>query len=665
MPAERRTGAAGGLPSVLLGLPVLLFGLDRAFPPDLTRYHTLSPQLLDHDGHLLHVGITPGGYWRLKATPGTVAPAYLSLLLANEDRRFRWHPGVDPLALARAAWQLLTHGHIVSGGSTIAMQVARLLEPHPHDLRGKLHDILRALQLEAHYGRRAVLTMYLTLAPMGGNIEGVRAASLIYFRREPADLTAAQAAMLVALPQHPTRLRPDRHAARAWAAAQRKLRRVMPDARIAAAPVRRHALPHLAWHVAMHLRHRGTVRTTLDAGLQRALERLARSERHWLGGDADLAALVVRNRDHAILGYLGSADFFGPGGMVDATRAVRSPGSTLKPFIYGLAIDDGLILPGTLIDDRTLRIGTYAPHNFDHRLHGEVTAARALQQSYNLPAVALLARVGPARFAATLQAAGITLHWPPGSDGPGLPLALGGVGITLQDLVTLYTGLADGGRVTPLRLQPDRPVAAGTPVMTAAAARQVTAILRGTPMPDGVAPARPRGIAYKTGTSYGFRDAWAVGCSGAYTVGVWVGQVAGTPRPGAYGLNTAAPILFRVFDLLPAEPAPVDVAAAPPRRVAPGLRHFGAPDAPAERTAPRIIFPPADARLELSPHDPIALEASGGTPPYTWLVNGLPLPAVPLGLTPSWRPDGIGFARLSVVDRHGHSASEMVHLVSP
>jgi penicillin-binding protein 1C len=347
--------------------------------------------------------------------------------------------------------------------------------------------------------------------------------------------------------------------------------------------------------------------------------------------------------------------------MVDAVRAVRSPGSALKPFIYGMAIDDGLIQPDTLIDDRVLRIGDYAPRNFDRLLHGEVTAAEALQQSYNLPAIALLARVGPSRFAATLRQAGIALHLPRGHTTPSLPLALGGVGIRLEDLAALYVGLADRGRVGPLRLRADDPIDPGVPIMTADAARAVTAMLRGTPAPDGMAQLRQRAIAYKTGTSYGFRDAWALGSSGDYTIGVWVGRAEGTHRPGAYGRDTAAPIMVRLFDLLPPEPVPPGAPPAPGGRMAPRLRHFSSTAA----AGPHITFPPGGARLEFDASAPLALEASGGTPPYTWMVNGLPLPAVAVGLTRAWVPDGAGFAHISVVDGAGRTTSETVRLVGP
>ncbi len=650
--------------------------LDRAFPPDLSRYDLRSPEVLDAAGRPLNISTAADGTWRLATTPEQVSLRYLDMLLATEDRRFWRHPGIDPLALARALWQLARHGHVVSGGSTLTMQVARLLTPHPHDLAGKLRDMARAVQLEYRFTKREILAMYLTLAPFGGNIEGVRAASLIYFDREPATLTDDQAALLVALPQSPTRRRPDRHLAHA-ASAQRKLfARLRPgeDSARPLQPVLRHPLPAQAPHLAQRLAGAAdgaALRTTIDGTLQRSAEGLVRREQRWLGEDANLAALVIRNEDRAVLAYIGGIDYFGPGGMVDLVRARRSPGSTLKPFIYGLAFDDAVVAPDTLIDDAPLRIGDYAPQNFDRRFHGLVTAREALQQSYNLPAVALLNEIGPARFAAALRQAGASLALPQGGE-PGLPLALGGVGISLEDLAALYVALADGGRAARLRLLADEPPAPATPLMTAAAALEVGDILEGTPRPDGVSPAGPRAIAYKTGTSYGFRDAWAVGYSRAYTVAVWVGRSDGSPRPGAFGRETAAPLLFRLFDLLPGEPdAPLRVARASAdtsSRLAPSLRRYMPRGAAAAAGASplSIVFPPDGALVELgrtgAAPASIALEASGGVPPYRWAVNGLPLPSAAVGAASTWRPDGPGFFRLSVSDRDGRAVSEQIRL---
>jgi penicillin-binding protein 1C len=371
------------LGAVLLGVAAVAAGalaaLDRLFPPDLSRYAERSVELRDAQGVTLNVALTGDGKWRLAATPDHVSRRYLAMLLAKEDRRFWHHPGVDPFAVARAIGQLVAHGHVVSGGSTLTMQVARLLMPHRHDFAGKLIEAARAVQLELYYGKREILAMYLTLAPFGGNLEGVRAASLSYFQHEPDKLSDAEAALLVALPQSPTRLRPDRHPVRALAAAKHVLDHTGPEASTAIA-FTRHALPALAPHLAQRLALQPSpIETTLDAGLQKSVEALATREQPWLGGDADVAVLVVRNGDRAVLAYLGSGDYFGSGGMVDMVRARRSPGSALKPFIYGLAFDDAVILPDTLIDDLPLRIGNYAPRNFDRDFHGTVTARQALQ----------------------------------------------------------------------------------------------------------------------------------------------------------------------------------------------------------------------------------------------------------------------------------------------
>ncbi len=485
---------------------VAAIALDRIFPPDLARYATRSLELRDAGGRTLHAALAADARWRLPARPEDVDPRYLSLLLAQEDRRFRSHRGVDPIALGRAVWQFVTHRHIFSGGSTLTMQVARLLMPHRHTVAGKLVEMARAVQLETRYGKSDILAMYLTLAPFGGNIEGIRAASLSYFEHEPLRLSDGEAALLVALPQSPTRLRPDRHPERAVAAARRVLARagLDPDT-LRSLSTARHALPALTPHLAQRLAGKPIpVATTLEAPLHMAVAALIKREKPWLGGRADLAALVVRNSDRAVLAYLGGADYFGPGGMVDMVRARRSPGSALKPFIYGLAFDDAVIIPETLIEDAPLRIGDYAPQNFDRDFHGTVTVREALQQSYNLPVVAILDRIGPARFCAALAQTGVRIALPHGTTVPGLPIALGGLAISLEDLAKLYVGLANGGEVGPLRLLDSDPMGPMTALLTRAAAQQIGDILRDTPRPDGFSPARPRPVAYKTGTSYSY-----------------------------------------------------------------------------------------------------------------------------------------------------------------
>ncbi len=673
-----------------IGAVVALVLLDRLFPPDLTRYRDTSVLVVDRDGVLLRPFTTKDGMWRLAAGTGEVDQSYLAMLTAIEDHRFYHHPGVDPLALARASWQMLRVGHVVSGGSTLTMQVARLLMPHRHNLIGKVDDIVRALQLEERFSKDEILSMYLTLAPFGGNIEGVRAASLIYFDREPARLSTAESALLVALPQRPTQLRPDRFPDRSRQAELKILRRLgereilsstdLAEAEEALPHLERHALPFLAPHLGDRLKYAGRpVRTTIDATLQRASEQLAARELPWFGDAANMAAVVVDNRDGSVLAYLGGGRYFDTNGQVDLAQARRSPGSTLKPFIYGTAFDDLIVLPDTMIEDRPMRFADYAPQNFDRWFHGDVTVREALQQSYNLPAIELLDRIGPARLAAKLRQAGAVLTFPSRQGTPGLPLALGGVGISLADLTMLYAGIAHGGEVRALRYLANEPNGAPAPIMERRGAWLVTNILRDSPLPNGLAvpvlSRSERPIAYKTGTSYGFRDAWAIGFTPSYTVGVWVGRVEGTPRPGSYGRNTAAPLLFKLFDLLPAETrepkAPPDgVADAGSSDLPPGLRHFTRASHLAEDFSddarPRILFPPDGAVIELAHHSaetgPLSLQAEGGAPPYSWAVNGLPLPTQLHRSSAQWQPDGLGFVHVTVTDARNRIASADVRL---
>jgi penicillin-binding protein 1C len=683
----------------ILGAAALLAGtllaLDHVFPPDLGRAEQASVVVLDRDRAILRAFETPEGAWRLPTTVEDVDPRYLALLRAYEDQRFDEHVGVDPLAVARAAWQWASSRHIVSGASTLTMQAARLLEPRPRGLGAKLHQMARALQLEERLAKERILSVYLTLAPFGGNLEGVRAASLAYFGKEPRHLSLGEAALLVALPQSPERLRPDRHPEAALAARAKVLRRLGQHGALAAAdvadalseplPAARLAFPFLAPHLAQHLAAKAApgsaIATPIDRELQSSLERLAKREALRFDDGGDLAVVVVQNRVHAVRAYLGSTDFFGPHGQIDLARAQRSPGSALKPFIYGLAFEDRAIHPASLIDDEPMRFGDYVPRNFDRQFQGTVSVREALRQSLNVPAVALLDRVGPVRFVGDLRAAGAGLGFRRLVGTPSLPVALGGLGIDLADLTMLYTAFPNGGEATPLRLS-EGPAPKRVRLMGAAAAWYVTDILRGSPLPEGFAQAlgltRARDIAFKTGTSYGFRDAWAIGYSPSYTVGVWVGRADGSPRPGHFGRNTATPILLKAFDLLPPDDsgfgeAPAEaLSASSSNELPPALRHFApdrpGPSHPGAGTAPHILFPPDGAvvewRLEDGAHGGLPLKAEGGAKPLAWIVNGAPLDRGTLGSAGTWQPDGEGFARIAVVDAEGRSAQVRVRVVN-
>ncbi|MGZ3352967.1 MAG: penicillin-binding protein 1C, partial [Xanthobacteraceae bacterium] len=531
-------------------------------PPPVGEGLTFSALVVDRDGKLLRPYITLDGRWRLPASRADVDPRFLRLLLAYEDKRFEAHRGVDPFALGRAVMQLIGQGRIISGASTITMQVARLLEPRSErSFTAKLRQMVRALELERTLSKDEILALYLSVAPYGGNLEGVRAASLAYFGKEPRRLTLGEAALLVALPQSPEQRRPDRSADAARNARDRVLDRlvaagVVPADEIARAkrepvPDGRKPMPMLAPHAAdaavAAAPDRSLHRLTVDATLQRNLEELARERAHALGPDISVAILAVDHGSGEVLARVASADYFDTrrAGQVDMTAAVRSPGSTLKPFIYGLGFEDGLIHPETLIEDRPIRFGSYAPENFDLTFQGTVTVRRALQLSLNVPAVAVLDRVGANRFAARLEQAGGSFALPEG-EVPGLAIGLGGVGVKLSDLVALYAGLARLGTTIPLteRIADRGDAPTARRLLDPAAAWYVDNILLGTPPPENAAGGR---IAFKTGTSYGYRDAWAVGFDGRYTIGVWVGRPDGAPVPGLLGRVAAAPILFDAF----------------------------------------------------------------------------------------------------------------------
>ena len=566
----------------LIALACALAGADIANPPDMTRFISVSPVVTDRSGIILRAFLSPDGFWRMKTDARDVSPRYLAMLKAYEDKRFDSHFGVDPAALARAALQYAGARRIVSGGSTLTMQAARLLEPPQHrGIPTKFFQMIRAVQLEERYSKDEILSIYLTLAPFGGNLEGVRAASLSYFGKPPSQIDLSEAALLVALPQSPVKQRPDRHAIAAAKGRDKVLARMTADgvltasdaavARREGVPFARQAMPLGAPHLAERLvrTHKETrIVTTLDAGLQEAVERLAQHESGYFGDGASMAIVVVENKTRNVLAYAGGVNYWGKAGQIDLAQAPRSPGSALKPFIYGLAFDDLILHPSSMMEDAPVQFGDYAPRDFESSFQGSVTAREALRMSLNVPAVMVLERVGPLAFTLSLQNAGARLVFPTHDSAPSLPVALGGLGISLADLTMLYAGIAEGGVAQGLRYIADAPGAPKHRLFGAVAAYYLRDILDGVSLPDGWAMGqglmRARAIGFKTGTSYGFRDAWAAGFSNDYTVGVWVGRADGTPRPGHIGRETGAPILLKVFALLPPDkrPAPQVPAGA-------------------------------------------------------------------------------------------------------
>ena len=659
-------------------------------PLPLEQAREVSTTIVDRNGKLLRAYAMGDGRWRLPVDARAgVDPTYIKLLLAYEDRRFREHGGVDPLALGRAAFQLVTRGRIVSGGSTITMQLARLMEPRrERSVHAKLRQMVRAIEIERQFSKDEILDLYLALAPFGGNLEGVRAASIAYFGKEPKRLSLAESALLVALPQSPETRRLDRYPDVARAARDRVLDRMVEDHRISeedaiqarAAPVPRlrKPMPILAPHSSdaalATVKDTPVVRLTLDSSLQKTLEALARDRAIAQGANISVGIIAVDNESGDVLARVGSSDYFDErrAGQVDMTRAVRSPGSTLKPFIYGLAFEDGFVHPESLIDDRPVRFGSYAPENFDMTFQGTVPVRKALQLSLNVPAIVLLDRVGASRLSSRLKQAGGNLVLPK-DEAPGLAMGLGGVGVTLQDLAQLYAGLARLGTTKPLReimvAKDDREPMR---LMDQAAAWQVGNVLLGTPPPENGVHNK---IAFKTGTSYGYRDAWSVGFDGRITIAVWVGRPDGAPVPGLVGRTAAAPILFDAFARTGKIPAglskpPKGALLASNARLPLPLRRFR-PVGELVRTgsdsAPHIQFPLNGSRIDVDrsnngQNSAMPVKVAGGVLPLTMLVNGISVGDIGSRRQRLIEPPGPGFSRLTVIDATGAADTVVIRV---
>ena len=633
-----------------------------------------SVEVRDRNALLLRAYPVEDGLMRLGAAPHQVDRRYLDMLIAYEDKRFLHHRGVDPIALIRATGQALWNQKVVSGGSTLTMQVARLLEDGGTGRwAGKLRQMRVALALERRLSKQEILGLYLTHAPYGGNLEGVRAATLAWFGKEPTRLTPAQVALLIALPQSPEGRRPDRNRPRAQAARDMILERlagtgVLSDEAAAAAksetvPAQRRAFPTLTAHLADRavadkpdtLRHD----LTIDATLQASLESLASKALFNMGERLSIAMLVVDHQSGGILASVGSAGYSQDdrrAGYVDMTTAYRSPGSTLKPLVYALGFDEGLIHPETMIDDRPVTFGTYAPQNFDGHFRGELKVSEALRQSLNIPVVLLADQLGPARIMSAIRKTGATPKLPGGQ--AGLAVVLGGVGITMEDLVRLYAMQARGGTSVDLIWRLGTGQSPPRHVLSRSAAWQIGHVLSSIAPPDGAPRNR---LAYKTGTSYGHRDAWAVGYDAEHVIAVWIGRPDGTPVPGAFGGELAAPVLFEAFqrlkpELAPLGPPPPETLTVTTTQLPQPLQRFRGRNAvfEPESDSPKLTFPPNGAKLTQLEAG-LTVKVRDGVLPLTVLANGRPLATRLHRRDVSFEFSEKGASTLTVIDAEGRS----------
>ena len=662
-----------------LGLHVLL-------PPDLERYEDTSKLVLADDDSILRAFISRDGMWRFPASYDEVDEKYIEFLLAYEDKRYWSHFGVDPFALIRAAGQLIGSGAVVSGASTITMQVARLLEPRPRTVTSKIIEIIRATQIELMFSKKEILSIYLTLAPFGGNIEGVKAATLLYFNKLPGQLSVSEAALLVALPQSPARTRPDRNIQKAKAARDKVLHRLLGEKIISEQDVveakqaemkgNRYSFPFISPHLARRLVYefpkRDIYHTHIRKEVQLSARQILKTSIENEGKKLNGAAIIVENKTGAVISYVASSNFFDRKreGQVDYIRAIRSPGSALKPFIYAMAFSDNIAHPESIISDEMRRYGAYRPSNFDGVNYGEVAADYALRASLNTPAVLLLDKIGPRRFLSRLRTSNYIRDMD--DTGPGLSIALGGLGISLEQLVARYTALANGGILKELSLLNYRRSRPGIQLFDNWSSHAVLNILRQTEAPEGRYSYRSnRRVAFKTGTSSGYRDVLAVGIDDTYTIGVWIGHPKAEPMIAKTGIKTAAPVLFRLFDVLPDMNKGGDVSGTDSHKQVPKnlrriyTRHVDSKLADAASF--KIGFPVDGSKIPFpfnGTEESIFIRLVDGSRPFNVFVNGEVVEADSLSRTMSWVPANPGFYSIVAIDKNGRVSQSKFELAS-
>jgi len=676
----RSIASAGGI--VACAGAIVVVGALHVVPgPSRERAAIVSQLVVADDGGLLRGYLASDGRWRLTARLEDVPSHYLDALIAYEDRRFYYHFGVDPVALARVVAQLVRHGRIVSGASTLTMQVVRLLNPGYTGFRGKIMQLVGAIRLERDLTKRDILELYLTLAPFGGNIEGVRAASLFYFGKEPHSLTLNESALLVGIAQAPTRRRPDRHPLAAAEARDRVLARVASGvAREDSSGTSQTSLvaswPLLAPHFADRVRQleppATTVRTTINRQLQVSIEQMVRDSLHSWPSEVNAAALVIRNSDCAVRAYVGSGDFLSHdnAGQFDHVQALRSPGSTLKPMIYGLGFEALIIHPSTIVTDRPVNFDGYAPQNFNEDYQGDMTVREALIKSVNTTAVTVLARIGPRILLTRMRSGGVPIQISEPDTSAGLAVALGGGSMTLEALARVYAAIANQGIARPLKMLASASDERGSSwLLKRDVAWALTDILAEVPPPNGFGQRHSgdggRRIAYKTGTSFGYRDAWAIGFDRDHTIAVWVGRSDAAPNPGAMGITTAAPLMYRIFDLLPtprgdvAGAAPIGSIFASRTNIPIRLQRLRDARDQHQEHPLRILFPRKGAMIATETDGNgkpfIPLIADGGSPPYFWFLDGTSLPESDPKIR--WRPAGPGSVSAALMDSKGEMTS--------
>lgn len=552
---------------------MLFLMLNRLFPlPDKIQYSTI---MLDSKGEVIHAFLTPGQKWRMKTELNEISPTLKKTLIYKEDKYFYHHPGINPFAIIRAVVMNTLHLKRTSGASTITMQVARMLEPKARTYFNKLWEIFRAFQLEWKYSKDEILQLYFNLVPYGSNVEGVKSASILYFKKNPGYLSLAEITALSIIPNRPSSLKLGIHNDLIVKERNKWLNRFAKDKLFKAKEIidalqepleaQRANAPNLVPQLAYKLKktsHQDIIRTHLQMNMQLKLENLVREYTNGLYtyNIHNAAVIVIDNKTHDVIAYIGSADFNDrtDGGQVNGADAVRQPGSALKPLMYGLCIDNGVLTPKTVITDVPININGFQPENFDQKFNGYVTMEYALENSLNIPAVKSLHELGTDKMITKLEDCDFK-QIKKDEKKLGLSLILGGCGVTLEEMTGIYSALANGGvYVKPDYYKMDEvkrdSARNGKRILSPSADFMITEILSKITRPDlpvswESSMHLPR-IAWKTGTSYGKRDAWSIGYNMRYTVGVWVGNFSGAGVPELSGANVATPLLFKIFNTI-------------------------------------------------------------------------------------------------------------------
>lgn len=653
---------------LLWGAGYLIFiWADRHYPLDYSRYMDTSVIVTDKNGKWLRAYLSHDEKWRFPSLTSELPARYLDLLINFEDRRFYEHSGVDYLSIFRALIQNFISGKIISGASTLSMQTSRLLMPHPRTFKDKIIEAFRARQLERHFTKDKILHIYTTLAPMGRNLEGTKAASYYYFNKPLNQLSLSETAWLVALPQAPKGYDPDIYPKRAKRARDKVLKRASDAgiisnedyANAVSQPllIAHHTFPFIAPHYADRVRREriaevGLIKTSIDLSLQQVVEERLRQYLPLRHNKSNLSAAIIDNKNGNFLTYIGGADFFSKNrkGQVDILHSMRSPGSALKPFITLYAFDWLKYQPDTWVYDTPIVGSSYQPKNYDGEYLGRITLAQALLLSRNVPAVRLLQKIQADIFAAKLRAQGLTLEFLH-HDSANLSLALGGVGIKGASLLNLYRQLA---LCTYSEKEED------TPLASRQACWQVTHILQHSGDGQGSVYFGVEPVAFKTGTSYGWRDQWLFAYTKDYSLVLWGGQADGSYAEQRASAQDLIPLLRQIVALLPNPPSEysppvfdlqINTDKLPQRLVSLSQ----------QQEEMQFVTPLSDAEIELPKNVPLTLKIRFGKPPYLWLVND-EIYKRNSQQQISYPVSSSGFYRFTVIDHLGKSVNSQVSI---